>query len=89
MALSFQGRPLLDGSNLAQDIARPAGMPRLTGSVTIPAGSRESGAISRPPCTGFGSVDGPGGIARFNVTKTSFVVYANDAAGHTLNYSVW
>lgn len=87
--ISFQGRPLLDGSNLAQNIARPPGMPRLTGSITIPAGSRTSGEISCPPCVGFGSVDGPGGVMRFNGTRTSFTIYANDTAGHTLNYSVW
>lgn len=57
--LSFQGRLLLDGSALARNIARPPAMPRLTGSVTIPAGSRESGVISCPPCAGFGSVEDP------------------------------
>jgi hypothetical protein len=87
--LSFQGRPMLDGSVLAQNTARPAAQPRLTGSVLIPAG-RESAEISCPPCAGFGSTDGNGGIARFNADKTAFVCYVNtDASGQTIDYSIW
>jgi hypothetical protein len=88
--LSFQGRPLLDGSVLAQNIARPAAQPRLVGSVVIPAGQRESAEITCPACAGFGSTNGNGGIARFNSTKTAFVVYTNvDSTGQPINYSVW
>jgi hypothetical protein len=88
--LSFQGRPLLDGSVLAQNVARPPAQPRLTGSVFIPSGYRESAEISCPPCAGFGSTNGNGGIARFSPDKTSFVCYLNlPSTGQTVAYSVW
>jgi hypothetical protein len=88
--LSFQGRPLLDGSVLAQTVARPPAQPRLTGSVFIPTGQRESAEISCPPCAGFGSTNGNGGIARFNADKTAFVCYLNlTSTGQSVSYSVW
>jgi len=86
--LSFQGRPLLDGSNLGQNVARPPAMPRMTGAVTF--SGRESSAISCPACAGFGSVSAGGGIARFNSSKTSFVIYSDtDATNQTFTYSIW
>src|SRR4051794_24253540 len=67
--LSFQGRSLLDGSlNIAQQVARPASMPRYTGSVSLPA--QGTVTVNCGASSGFGVVDGDGQILSFSGDKT-------------------
>jgi hypothetical protein len=87
--LSFQGRPLLDSSAayLASQVARPAGMPRLTGAVNVTAGSTVD--VGCPQGAGFGSVDGEAGISAFNSDRTVFTVFPYFNSGsRTIGYAV-
>lgn len=93
-SLSLAGRPLLSGANLAQNVAAPPSMPRITGSVVMPPGVSQAG-IDCPAVAGFGvatiSTGGASGIVSFNSTKTNFVVYGNPGptSSATIDYAVF
>ncbi|RZU39320.1 hypothetical protein BDD14_0689 [Edaphobacter modestus] len=86
--LSFQGRALLDGSFLAQSIARPDAMPRVTGSVNVNGGA--SVDVGCPQSAGFGAINGNAVITAFDSTKTTFTISPFFSSGvQTVGYSIF
>jgi hypothetical protein len=86
--ISFQGRDLLDGSYLAQQVARPAGMARFTGSVSLADGGQAT--ISCGTSSGFGVADGSAGILSFSADKTQVTIFAySTGSARTVDVSVF
>lgn len=75
--LSFQGRALLasgSSSDLAAKVARPSGMARFIGSVSLGPGGQAT--ITCGASAGFGSASGDAGILNFSSDKTQVTVFA-------------
>lgn len=89
--LSFQGRSLLasgGSSDLAASVARPSGMARFVGAVSLAPGAQAT--ITCGTSAGFGSASGDAGIASFSVDKTQVTVYAYaTGSARTITISVF
>lgn len=85
-ALTVAGKSTLSGSDLAQQIASPPAMTRVTGSVS--ANNFGTVSVSCGTVAGFGTASG-GKISSFDSSLNSFNLYGFETFTTTVNYGVF
>ena len=86
-SLSVQGRQILSGSDLAQLVASPPAMTRVTGAVVVGGGATT--IVSCPTAFGIGTINGGGGVVGFNSALNQFEIYSYETSSTTLEYGVF
>jgi hypothetical protein len=85
--LTVRGNPILAGPTLAPDTIPPAGLNRITGTVTLTSKVATTVNVGQP-LAGFGTVDGAT-IIRFNGSSFTAALTTNtDGVTKTCGYSV-